>query len=389
MKTRLLIIIIIILCSCKRKDTSSIKEIDLLSPPESEIINLSEIATDVNYVPLQTNESSLIRYIINFKTVNGKFYINTQKELICFNNNGYFLYKLDQEGRGPGEYQFIGDFDISYNDEILIFLDSRRVMIFINVDNKFVFYKTLNLENDPSNVDFIPGQTNILISYYCVGNEPFRNLIINLNGDTLKPVPNSYKYTKVSQMMFASVFENINYSLDNKLYFKYWLSDTVFSIDQSNNITPSLILNSEGNQLTSSILANLSSIEQMSESIIVSFIIESSHYLFYRYTYKKVVYFRVYDKVAQKTMGKTMESSTQAKWVIDDIIGGVDFEPRYCINGTLYSWVEAITLKNYVSSEKFKNSIVKDPEKKKALETLAYSLKETDNPVLIVVALKN
>ena len=189
-------------------------------------------------------------------------------------------------------------------------------------------------------------------------------------------------------MMFVSVFENINYSLDNKLYFKYWLSDTVYSIDQSNNITSSLILNSGGNQLTSAILANLSSFEQMSESLIVSSIIESSHYLFYNYTYKKVGYFRVYDKVTQRTTDKTMKSLAQEKWINDDIIGGVDFEPKYCINGILYSWVDAFTLKTYVSSESFKNSVVKDPEKKKTLETLANSLKDTDNPVLIVVNTK-
>jgi len=37
----------------------------------------------------------------------------------------------------------------------------------------------------------------------------------------------------------------------------------------------------------------------------------------------------------------------------------------------------------------FKNSTPKYPEKKKELATLADSLKETDNPVLIMLRLKN
>jgi len=44
-------------------------------------------------------------------------------------------------------------------------------------------------------------------------------------------------------------------------------------------------------------------------------------------------------------------------------------------------------LKKYITSEAFQNS-TQFPEKKKELEKLANSLKETDNPVLVLVKLK-
>jgi len=50
--------------------------------------------------------------------------------------------------------------------------------------------------------------------------------------------------------------------------------------------------------------------------------------------------------------------------------------------------VNPFQLKAYVASEKFKNSTPKYPEKKKALEQLANSLTENDNPVLMLVKLK-
>jgi hypothetical protein len=50
--------------------------------------------------------------------------------------------------------------------------------------------------------------------------------------------------------------------------------------------------------------------------------------------------------------------------------------------------VNAFKLKAHVASEAFKNSTPKYPEKKKELEKLANSLKETDNPVLMIVRLK-
>ncbi len=45
-------------------------------------------------------------------------------------------------------------------------------------------------------------------------------------------------------------------------------------------------------------------------------------------------------------------------------------------------------LKQYVESDAFKNSTPKYPEKKKQLEQLANSLNENDNPVLMLVKLK-
>ena len=47
-----------------------------------------------------------------------------------------------------------------------------------------------------------------------------------------------------------------------------------------------------------------------------------------------------------------------------------------------------INIKAIVSSDKFNKSVPKYPEKTKELKRLANSLKETDNPVLMLVRLK-
>ena len=57
-------------------------------------------------------------------------------------------------------------------------------------------------------------------------------------------------------------------------------------------------------------------------------------------------------------------------------------------NEYLLGLVHPYYLKNYISTNEFKNSIPKYPEKKKELEKLANSLKENDNPVLMLVRLK-
>ena len=75
--------------------------------------------------------------------------------------------------------------------------------------------------------------------------------------------------------------------------------------------------------------------------------------------------------------------------LINDLDGGPNIWPKTIKDdNTIIGWVDALQLKAHVASEAFKNSTPKYPEKKKELEKLANSLKETDNPVLIMVKLK-
>jgi hypothetical protein len=57
-------------------------------------------------------------------------------------------------------------------------------------------------------------------------------------------------------------------------------------------------------------------------------------------------------------------------------------------DNTIIAWIDPLKLKAHVASEAFKNTTPKFPQKKKDLEKLANSLKETDNPVLVLVKLK-
>ena len=76
--------------------------------------------------------------------------------------------------------------------------------------------------------------------------------------------------------------------------------------------------------------------------------------------------------------------------IINDLDGGVNILPLTIKDdNTIIGWVDAIKLKAHVASETFKKSSPKYPEKKKKLEKLATSLKETDNPVLVMVRLKH
>jgi hypothetical protein len=54
----------------------------------------------------------------------------------------------------------------------------------------------------------------------------------------------------------------------------------------------------------------------------------------------------------------------------------------------LLGYIYPNKLKNHIASNKFKNSIPVLKNKKQELERVAYSLNETDNPILMILRLK-
>lgn len=387
MKKTLIPILILLFCFAIRAE-SQITTIDLLATPKSEITTLSEIATDVKYIPLQTNENSLIKYVYDFMPSNNKLYIYALSSILCFDNSGKYLYKLDKQGRGPEEYTYITDWDLSPANNLLIMLVPNKILFYNITDKGFVYSKALNTKGQPRNIDFGPDQKSILLSFgSSQGDEPFRNVLINLAGDTLKAIPNSYKYTKNTKMMFGAKYENTLFRNNNSLYFKFWLSDTIFALDKSGKVSPFLKLDSHGKLCTTQALADFNE-ETMPKYLTVSIIFETPKYLIYRYSLEKTGKYIVYDKVTKQPSFIAIKSLKDTKWLTDDITGGVNIEPRFCIDGIIYSWVDALTLKKYVASDVFKTSVVKFPEKKKAIQYLADSLDETDNPVLIMITPK-
>ena len=387
MKTSVLFLLAAILCTCNRVTENSVKPILLLGKPESKIANLSDIASDIDYIPLETDSNSLIRYIYDLKTSEKYFYVKSLSEIICFDKQGSYLFKLNKQGRGPEEYNYIYDFDVSPKNNLLVINTSKKILIYNQSNKGFTFKNSLKCKFQPSQVRFIPNEESMMLSYSTsYGYEKYRNVVIDLNGDTLVTRPNYYKYVKFDDSgLSAFKNDNISFVFGNRLHFKEMFSDTIFYLDHSLKILPYLILNSEGKLPTSQYMGDWRNVfNRYTEFIHFNYIIELPRYLIYSFNYANSVWLTVYDKSENKKFG--INSTTFLK---DDLIGGLNFEPKFCCDGVLYSWVDALSLRNFVESDAFKNSIVKEPQKKMELKTFINSINDTDNPILIAVTLKN
>jgi hypothetical protein len=117
---------------------------------------------------------------------------------------------------------------------------------------------------------------------------------------------------------------------------------------------------------------------------------EFGDYIYYEFVYRYVIPndVLIYSFIgSKKNSFKAIIDTGQG--LINDLDGGPNILPKTIKDdNTIIGWVDALKLKVHVASEAFKKSTPKYPEKKKELEMLANRLKETDNPVLVLVRLK-
>ncbi len=389
MNLKTLLILMLILYSCSNDSTTSIKSIDVLTPTGPELKNLSDIATDIQYIPLETHPKALMKFVSGLKVTDDKFYIRNVSELLCFDKSGKFLYKLNKQGRGPEEYLYLSDYDINPEKKEVVVLSGDKLVFFNELDTGFRYSRQLNLDIRPQYCDFIPNQDNILLSFAAsTGEKDYQCIIINQQGDTLFKRTNYYRFTKNSRVVMAFSIDNAINRNNDELNIKGFLTDTMFTITKDYKFIPCLILNTGGNGITTDFLANvplsdISSSVPMQKFVMFSEIIETDRYLLYRYSFQENGFWGVYDKKS----GENRQFNVKAL-IRDDIAGGINIEPRFACNGILYSWTDALTFKKYMSSDESKDIELKSPERAAELKRIAESIREDDNNMLIVITPK-
>ena len=107
-------------------------------------LSVSDIFEEVRYIPLETNDSSLLRDLtgISFSKLmlkNGYIYTQYMSDpLFIFDENGKWIRTIDHRGQGPGEYLYFRSFDVNDNKEIVVLDNHRRKILFYSWEGKFL-----------------------------------------------------------------------------------------------------------------------------------------------------------------------------------------------------------------------------------------------------------
>ncbi len=360
--------------------------IEIVKPAEFTINRLSEIASDINYIPLETNENSSIERIITLRINDKYIYVGTLNSIVCFNSSGKFLFTLSKKGRGNDEYEFFLDFDINAYNSIIAIPCRKSIILYNQTDNGFDFLKRINISYPISKIDFIGDSDNILLQFgNSDGEIPYSKQLINTSGDILMSWPNYMMFKKnTEKIQIGYMFENASFKFQNQLFLKSIGNDTIFKLKPENIIEPFLVLDTKNKRLTPEVRSDPQfHVDHLNEFIVMQKIFGSSRFLYYTYEYLDSKKHEIFD-----LLKKIRYRIPENEFLKDDISGGANFKPEYSSDGILYGWIEPLKMKEFISDSSWQNLSVINEPKKTLLKTITDTLKDNDNPVLIMVKIK-
>lgn len=385
--------LVILAFSCKdaNQEEDVLKTYNLKILPKVSTVSLSDLGLrTIEYIPLETTDSGLIerKYspLSTYKILSGEdfFIIRYNSSLLKFKDDGSFIGKVGTIGRGPKEFLICHDIEVDESGRVYI-VDAWKEMFFKYSENGNLI-KTFRSPLIQEQVEFIYFDGKFL----CYNPNPQANIINSFNvvdstGTILKSFPNKYPFTRNGGFWFNH--ENIFYRFKHKIFKKEIYCDTIFEFDDL-SFKPHIVIQIGDKLVTPEIRSKIDGLEIASKYISPFKLFEFGDFIYYEFASKLTVFSdsEIYGFIASKK--NDFEALiVPEEGLINDIDGGPNITPITTKDdNTIIAMIESMELKKFLASDTFKNSNPKYPDRKEKLQKLANTLKETDNPLLILVS---
>ena len=375
-------ILILLLPSCDKNSSDSAKFIafDLeagINHPEA--FAMSDIVSSISYIPLETEQESLIGKIHIIVIADDKFLLNTRnKEIKVFSEEGTFSHDIGRIGKGPGEYSDARN--LSWDS------DSKEVLIYNIGNTSLQFYSLAGNFKRNLKVPHNPMFVYPLQNGKYIGSLLFETQLDSLYGkvfqfDTTGTVI-GYGKAKMAEQQVPSIMVSPSFfKMGTKDLFIPGRSDTVFQISDG-NIIPLVSLG----------LGNLMIPDEIYYSKGVSSV-EKAKYIYILLGYELnenefAVEFRkgkhYYMAICNIKTGKSQVMKIDQSGIVNDIDGGLPLDGLYYSttqDGYLYRYVDPINL-----ITDLEEGILKDPSAE--LQATINLLDQEDNPVIIKMKIR-
>lgn len=365
------------------------------------IVKLSEYASDVKYIPLETNDSVLISGISQLIYEREKIYIlDHSDKIFLFDKGGKYIRTFIRKGRGPGEYTDPLSFRVNPDNGDIYVLDAWRGIL--RYDKDFNFIKIYPFPGDGLTALMfeITGDDQISISLADLINS--KHSLVTYGKDTSyvlfdKEAQYDFDPTKRDNLTF--MYHSL-YLLGGKLRYYHHYNDTIYTLTNNYDqkavyyidyggyseqpqisardygsydakiITPMLIRESDKLVFMSFIMRGF-----CREPILTTSFDKEGNEVDYYSTFD----YAVYDK--QKGEVKfLLHSVKDHQGFNEDILGGMPFWPSYISKN-----------QHLVMHEQASDALIyfdKYPPVSKELKELSEKINEESNPVIIIASSK-
>lgn len=379
------------------------KEIDIIidvDPGKAvESIQISELYTDIKYVPLETNDNSLIGNISDIIKFKDRFYIldnDITQSVFCFTETGKFLFKINRIGTGPGEYIRLAAFSIDTGNEQLLLHDtSTKQILHFSLDGDYIESHKIGFE--AYRFSYI---SDGYFAFYCDFNSnkeffkkgKYPNLIIT--DRNFKVYKTGMEYSEDANFpAIPKMVQCFNRYDPKTLLLIPPLNDTIFHVSKV-GASPYLHINFKNNQRKKEMDVLMNTPEPDLEiNAIVDFLknnsicdlfyfVESTQKVFFAYSRYPSTHYVFYDKVSKDLKDIVFKRGKQFP-IINDIDRG-DFTMPMISDGNLfYSVITPDML-----LEKKEDILVSNAPKKQNVLELISQISEDDNPIIAIITPK-
>lgn len=372
-----------------------------LSEAIEDSMNLSEIADKVEYIPLQTTDSSLMGYFWNFAITRDYFFIIIRLSVLTFDKNGKYINSLFRNGSGPGEanaYCIAVDED---GEKVFVYDQSiSNVKIY---DFFGTYIKTIKKSIRP------PGSWGYSIGFFNnnlfvqTTQRPFIKYLYscyNLANDSIRILYKNYRsYNKSQEGKTPYSPYDYHYQItDSTILYKESYNDTIFAVNKMFIQTPRYIINLGNKKLDwdtwRECAFNLAG--GPPNGYKVQSFVETESYLFLvLQSFKEPQMFVAYNKITNSTnifKNKDQDPSSNQVYMKNNLDNIIPFPPMnkngylFYYEGCLYSVIEA---NDFAKAYKSTSSEIKSSSRYlKNMAPIYNTITEFSNPIIMKVFLK-
>lgn len=212
----------------------SIFYINKLEEYEKKNIDIHAIATQVDYIALETPENGLIpksdTRVESISIAGDNIFIVSLNKVFRFSRSGKFLNTIGAMGNGPQEYVTLIDVVINRNKEEVIFYDGgRQALIVYKYDGTFV--RSVSLTSSWGiRVGIINDSTLCAVSVPSQSTPGFFLLSLK-DGRMIKALSPVYSSRSGIKSLILGFMSSPRVN-DGRVFFNSMISDTIFSIDE-------------------------------------------------------------------------------------------------------------------------------------------------------------
>jgi hypothetical protein len=353
---------------------------------------LSSLASEVEYIPLETTPDCLLggNFVDITPSLNG-YFIKYLDVVYRFSDDGKFLCRINTVGRGPNEYK-CKSFFVDDTNKIIVSTGFYNDVFFFS-DLNGIVQKTIRYpkhEAPKLQIEAIRplGNDRFIAIYYNDGGQS-RILfsILDYQGNILYEELNTHIVPDTYRIRNMSITFGTNYGFytcNGQLYYLNNSSDTIFSIREDFYKEVHALIDAGGNKMTIEeeikISAEIISSDLYKHRRSNFFAGESDRFLFlHHYSFGKGQ-LAVWDKANGSAI------YNYYPYFIDDInhFKSIFVFPTRVKDNCLYTYIESLDFIEYFKKNRTNERIAQNAR----IKTVMGKITEASNPVIIKVKLK-